>query len=81
MGLFLTIIVGAIAGWLAALLIKGRGFGLIGNIVVGIVGAFVARLVLPSLGFAEPEGFLLSILYATAGAAILLGVIQVVKRV
>ena len=45
--LLVFLIVGAIAGWLAGLLVKGYGFGLLGNIVVGIVGAFIAGWLLP----------------------------------
>ncbi|TIW91419.1 MAG: GlsB/YeaQ/YmgE family stress response membrane protein, partial [Mesorhizobium sp.] len=40
--LLVFIIIGAIAGWLAGLIVSGFGFGLIGNIIVGIVGAFIA---------------------------------------
>ncbi|RVP90966.1 GlsB/YeaQ/YmgE family stress response membrane protein, partial [Sinorhizobium meliloti] len=36
------LIVGAVAGWLAGLIVSGGGFGLLGNIVIGIVGAFIA---------------------------------------
>ncbi|MEZ5864066.1 MAG: GlsB/YeaQ/YmgE family stress response membrane protein [Geminicoccaceae bacterium] len=48
--LIVFLIIGAIAGWLAGLIVKGYGFGLLGNIVVGIVGAFVAGLILPAIG-------------------------------
>lgn len=41
------LIVGAIAGWLAGLIVKGFGFGLIGNMVVGIIGAFIAGFLFP----------------------------------
>ena len=41
------LIVGAIAGWLAGLIVKGFGFGLVGNIVVGIIGAVIAGWLLP----------------------------------
>ena len=44
------LIVGAIAGWLAGLVVKGYGFGLIGNIVVGIVGAVIAGWLFPKIG-------------------------------
>lgn len=44
------IIIGAIAGWLAGLLVKGYGFGLIGNIVIGILGAGIAGILAPRLG-------------------------------
>ena len=45
--IIIILIVGAIAGWLAGLIVKGVGFGLLGNIVVGIVGAFIANWLLP----------------------------------
>ena len=48
--LIIWLIVGAIAGWLAGLIVKGYGFGLIGNIVVGIIGAVIAGWLLPRLG-------------------------------
>ncbi len=48
--LLVFLIVGAIAGWLAGLIVKGYGFGLIGNIVVGIIGAFIAGWLLPRIG-------------------------------
>ena len=48
------IVIGAIAGWLAGLIVKGYGFGLIGNIVVGIVGAVIAGFLAPRLG--PPHG-------------------------
>ena len=45
--LIVFLIIGAVAGWLAGLIVKGYGFGLIGNIVVGIVGAFIAGWLFP----------------------------------
>ena len=75
------LLVGAIAGWLAGQLMKGAGFGLIGNIVVGIVGAFVAGLVFPAVGFPMGGGIVGSIISATIGAVILLFLIKLVKRV
>ena len=48
--LLIFLIVGAVAGWLAGQIVKGHGFGLVGNIVVGIVGAFLAGFLLPRLG-------------------------------
>jgi uncharacterized membrane protein YeaQ/YmgE (transglycosylase-associated protein family) len=78
--LLIFLIIGAIAGWLAGVLVKGYGFGLVGNIVVGIVGAFVAGLLFPALGFSIGGGILGSILYATVGAVVLLLVIRLVKQ-
>ncbi|MEL6948266.1 MAG: GlsB/YeaQ/YmgE family stress response membrane protein [Pseudomonadota bacterium] len=74
------LLIGAVAGWLAGQIMKGGGFGLIGNIVVGIVGAFIAGLVLPMIGIVIGGGILGAIINATIGAVILLFVIGLVKR-
>ncbi|WP_192252094.1 GlsB/YeaQ/YmgE family stress response membrane protein [Mesorhizobium silamurunense] len=78
--LLVFIIIGAIAGWLAGLIVSGFGFGLIGNIIVGIIGAFIAGWLFPRLGFAIGGGILASIIHATIGAIILLLVVRVLKR-
>ncbi|MDG4881044.1 GlsB/YeaQ/YmgE family stress response membrane protein [Mesorhizobium sp. WSM4884] len=78
--LLVFIIVGAIAGWLAGLIVKGFGFGLIGNIVVGIVGALIAGWIFPRLGFAIGGGILAAIIHSTIGAVILLVLIKLVKQ-
>lgn len=79
--LIVLIIVGLIAGWLAGQIMKGGGFGLIGDIVVGIVGAFIGgwlwgTLHLPGIG----SWWLTAIISATIGACILLFIIRLVKR-
>ncbi|HAY05450.1 MAG TPA: GlsB/YeaQ/YmgE family stress response membrane protein [Hyphomonas sp.] len=78
--LLIFLLIGAVAGWLAGVLVKGYGFGIVGNIIVGIVGAFVAGLIFPSLGFSLGGGILGAIVHATLGAVLLLLVIRVVKR-
>ena len=78
--LIVLIIVGAIAGWLAGIVVKGMGFGLVGNIIVGIVGAFIGSWLLGYLGVHIGGGFVGSIINATIGAVILLFVISLVKR-
>ena len=78
--LLVFIIIGAIAGWLAGLIVSGFGFGLIGNIVVGIVGAFIAGWLFPRLGFAIGGGTIAAIINATIGAVILLVLVKVLKR-
>ena len=75
------IIVGAIAGWLAGMVVKGGGFGLIGDIVVGIVGAVIAGWLLPRLNIAIGSGFVAAVIDAFIGAVILLVIIKLVKRV
>jgi uncharacterized membrane protein YeaQ/YmgE (transglycosylase-associated protein family) len=78
--LLVFIIIGAIAGWLAGLIVSGFGFGLIGNIIVGIVGAFIAGWLFPRIGFSIGGGILASIIHATIGAVILLVLVKVLKR-
>ena len=78
--LLVIIIIGAIAGWLAGLIVKGYGFGILGNIVVGIVGALIAGFLFPSLGLNIGNGTVAAIISATIGAVILLFLIRLVKR-
>jgi uncharacterized membrane protein YeaQ/YmgE (transglycosylase-associated protein family) len=79
-GLIILLIVGAVAGWLAGVIMKGFGFGLIGNIIVGIVGAAIASWLFPRLGISLGGGIPGAIIAATIGAIILLFVIGLVKR-
>ena len=74
------LIVGAIAGWLAGLIVKGGGFGLLGNIVIGIIGAVVAGWLLPQLGFSIGTGFVRAIINAAIGGVIVLVIIALVRR-
>ncbi|MCA1489335.1 GlsB/YeaQ/YmgE family stress response membrane protein [Sinorhizobium alkalisoli] len=74
------LIVGAIAGWLAGLIVSGFGFGLIGNMVVGIIGALIAGYLFPALGVTLGTGVLAAIIHATIGAIILLVLIRIVKQ-
>ena len=74
------LIVGAIAGWLAGMVVKGGGFGLIGDIVVGIVGAVIAGWLLPQLGIVIGSGIVAAIIDAFIGAVILLIILRLVKR-
>jgi uncharacterized membrane protein YeaQ/YmgE (transglycosylase-associated protein family) len=78
--IIILIVVGAIAGWLAGQIVKGVGFGLIGNIIVGIVGAFIGGWLLPQVGLYIGGGILAAIINATIGAVILLFIIGLVKR-
>jgi uncharacterized membrane protein YeaQ/YmgE (transglycosylase-associated protein family) len=81
-GLIIFLIVGAVAGWLAGLIVRGFGFGLLGNIVVGIVGAFIAGWLLPALGVAFSLGspILTAIVYALIGAVVLLVIVGLFRR-
>ncbi|MGE0502686.1 MAG: GlsB/YeaQ/YmgE family stress response membrane protein [Rhizobiaceae bacterium] len=73
------LLIGAVAGWLAGLIVKGYGFGLLGNIVVGIVGAFIAGWLFPTVGLAFGGGILAAIVHATIGAVLLLVLIRLIK--
>jgi len=78
--ILVIVIIGAIAGWLAGQIVKGFGFGLLGDIVVGILGAFVAGLIFPVIGLGFGGGIVGAIIHATLGAVILLFLIKLVKR-
>jgi uncharacterized membrane protein YeaQ/YmgE (transglycosylase-associated protein family) len=78
-GLIIFLAIGAIAGWLAGILMKGGGFGLLGNIVVGIIGAVVGGVVFGFLGITG-GGMIGSIITATAGAALLLFIVGLIKK-
>jgi uncharacterized membrane protein YeaQ/YmgE (transglycosylase-associated protein family) len=78
--LIIWLIVGAIAGWLAGVVVKGGGFGLIGDIIVGIVGALIAGWLLPRLGIVIGGGLIGAIIDAFIGAVILLIIIRLIKR-
>lgn len=73
------LIIGALAGWIAGNIMKGRGFGLLGNIVVGIVGAFLGGFLFGLLGLAS-FGFIGSLVTATVGAIVLIYVVSLIKR-
>ena len=74
------LVVGAIAGWLAGLIVKGGGFGLIGNIVIGIIGALLASWLLPQLGVSLGGSAFRDIVNATIGAVIILVILSLIKR-
>jgi len=73
------LLIGIIAGWLAGQIMKGGGFGLIGDLVVGVVGAFIGGYLFSSLGLSA-YGTVGEIIMATLGAIVLLWIIRLVKR-
>jgi uncharacterized membrane protein YeaQ/YmgE (transglycosylase-associated protein family) len=78
--IIIWLIVGAIAGWLAGTVVRGGGFGLIGDIVVGIIGAVIAGWLLPRLGIFIGGGFIAAIIDAFIGAVILLLIVRLLRR-
>ena len=79
-GIIIFLLIGAVAGWLAGQIMKGGGYGLLGDIVVGIVGAAIAGFLLPRLGLFIGGNIVGAIINATIGACILLFIIRLVKR-
>ena len=78
--IIIWLIVGAIAGWLAGQVVKGGGFGLIGDIVVGIVGGVIAGWLLPRIGIIIGGGFIAAVINAFIGAVILLIILRLLRR-
>ena len=80
MGLIAWIIVGLLAGWLAGMVMKGSGYGLLGDLLLGLIGAIVGGwlfgLILPS---AEPTGLIGSIIVATIGAIVLVALVRLIR--
>jgi uncharacterized membrane protein YeaQ/YmgE (transglycosylase-associated protein family) len=76
------LIVGGVAGWLAGLIIRGFGFGIIGNIIVGIVGAIIAGWLLPKIGVGAivKQPIIDAIIHALIGAVILLVILGLIRR-
>jgi uncharacterized membrane protein YeaQ/YmgE (transglycosylase-associated protein family) len=82
-GWIVLIVIGAIAGWLAGQIMKGGGFGLIGDIIVGIIGAFIGGwLISPLVGTGTiNDGFSIgSFLVSLVGAIILLAIVNLFRR-
>jgi uncharacterized membrane protein YeaQ/YmgE (transglycosylase-associated protein family) len=78
--LIIWLIVGAIAGWLAGMVVKGGGYGLIGDIIVGIIGALIAGWLLPQIGIVIGGGIIAAIINAFIGAVILLLLLRLIRR-
>ena len=80
MSLLYFLVVGLVAGWLAGVLVKGGGFGLIGDLVIGVVGAVLGGWLFSTLGASAGGGLLGSIVVATIGAVVLLIIVRLIKR-
>jgi uncharacterized membrane protein YeaQ/YmgE (transglycosylase-associated protein family) len=77
--LVIFLLIGAVAGWLAGMLMRG-GFGVLGNIVVGILGAVVGGFLFGLLGLSTGGGLVGSLITAVAGAAVLLFIVGLIKK-
>ena len=77
--LIVILFVGLVAGWLAGKIVRGAGFGIIGDIVIGVIGAFIASWLFPRLGIHLGFGVVSKIIYSAIGAIILLLVVRLVR--
>jgi uncharacterized membrane protein YeaQ/YmgE (transglycosylase-associated protein family) len=78
-GILVILFVGLVAGWLAGKIVRGTGFGIIGDILVGIAGALVASYLFPKLGVHLGTGLLSEILYSAIGAILLLLIVRLIR--
>ena len=74
------ILIGLAAGWLAGQLMKGGGFGVVGDIIVGVIGALLGGVLFRALGLSVGGGLLGSLIVATIGAVVLLFLLRLIRR-
>ena len=80
MDLVWFLIVGLVAGWLAGVLVKGGGYGLVGDLIVGVIGGMLGGWLFSAFGATAGGGLLGSIIVATVGAVVLLIIVRFIKR-
>nr|WP_199044899.1 GlsB/YeaQ/YmgE family stress response membrane protein [Dyella sp. ASV24] len=78
--LLVWLIIGALAGWIAGLLVKGSGYGVFIDILIGVLGACLGGWVAHLIGFSVGGGFVISLVVATLGAVLLLVMLRVLKQ-
>jgi uncharacterized membrane protein YeaQ/YmgE (transglycosylase-associated protein family) len=78
--ILVILFVGLVAGWLAGKIVRGTGFGIIGDILVGIAGALIASLLFPRIGIRLGTGLASEIIYSAIGAVILLLIVRLLRR-
>lgn len=79
MNILIWLISGVIAGWLAGVVVKGKGFGLIGDLIVGLLGGAIGGWLAGMFGI-EPVNWLGNILVAAFGGVVLVVIIRVLRR-
>lgn len=80
MELVYFLLIGAVAGWLAGAIVKGRGFGLVGNMVVGVLGAFIGGFLARQLGIGTDDDAIGVLLTSLGGAIVLLVIVGTLKK-
>jgi len=78
--LIIFLLIGAVAGWLAGLIMRGGGFGLLGNILVGIIGAFLGGFLFNALGISIGGELIGPLITAVVGAVVLLFIVGLIKK-
>ncbi|TLG77820.1 GlsB/YeaQ/YmgE family stress response membrane protein [Methylocystis sp. B8] len=79
--LAVMLLVGLVAGWIAAKVVTKHGMGIAGDVIVGVIGAFIGDWLLPRLGIHLGAGLALAIFNATVGAIVLLVLVRVIRAV
>ena len=77
--ILVILFVGIVAGWLAGKVVRGAGFGLLGDLLVGIIGAFIASWLFPRFGIHLGTGIISAIIYSALGAILLLLVVGLIR--
>lgn len=80
MEIIVSLIIGAIAGWLGSIIFKGSGLGLLWNIIIGILGGFVGSWLLGQLGVSLGTGWVGAILTGAIGAIVILAIINLIAK-
>jgi uncharacterized membrane protein YeaQ/YmgE (transglycosylase-associated protein family) len=78
--LLIFLLIGALAGWLGGIVVKGYGLGLVGDIVVGVIGSFIGGFLFNYFHIVHGSGFLGNLIGATVGAIVLLFALRLVRR-
>jgi len=78
--LVVFLLIGGVAGWLAGLIMKGGGFGILGNIIAGVIGALLGGWLFGLLGISVGGEWVGALVTATIGAVILLFVVGLIKK-
>ena len=79
MDIIAFLIIGLVAGWLAGVIMKGRGFGLVGNLIVGVLGALIGGFLFRLIGFTA-GGLIADLIVSVVGALVLLYLVGFIKR-
>ena len=80
MGIIWTLLIGIAAGWLAGQLMKGGGYGLVGDLVLGVLGSVLGSWIFGALGLMSGGGIIGSLVVSTVGAAALLWLVRLIKK-